>query len=127
MIHEVFQFNSAILGIHPSEPNPLTNGRMEWLVMALEEEIAELRIAESTVDQVDALLDLAYFALGGLCRMGLTEDQAKACFETVHRYNMQKSVGTKKGREVEGVPDAVQLGLDLPRPEVTMVDILYGQ
>ena len=126
MIHEVFQFNQQVLRIHPSLPTPLVGGRMEWLTMALEEEIRELHEAESTAEQVDALIDLAYFAIGGLCRIGLTEDQAKACFDTVHQYNMRKSTGVKAGREVEGVSDAIQLELNLPRPEIIMVEILYG-
>ena len=60
------------------------------------------------VDQVDALVDTVIFALGGLARLGLTEEQAEACFNAVMDANFEKKRGTKESRAVEGVADAIK-------------------
>lgn len=59
----------------------------------LREELAELEaaIAGGNVgDQADALIDLVYFAIGGLFQMGVP---AAACWNAVHAKNMTKVVG----------------------------------
>jgi predicted HAD superfamily Cof-like phosphohydrolase len=50
------------------------------------------------VKMVDALLDLCYFAIGGLRRMGLTEEQARGCFLAIHNANMTKKKGGQAKR-----------------------------
>lgn len=110
MLTRVFDFNAKVVGIEPRRLGEITPGHPEisWLVGVLQEEAQELAEAESLVDQVDALIDSIIFALGGLYRLGLTEEQALKCFHAVMDANFEKRSGQKKGREVEGVKDAVK-------------------
>src|SRR5690606_19998120 len=110
MFSRVFDFNANVVGIQPRRLGEITPGHpeIEWLVGVLQEEAQELAEAESLVDQVDALIDSIIFAMGGLYRLGLTEEQALKCFHAVMDANFEKRSGQKKGREVEGVKDAVK-------------------
>lgn len=99
MINSIYEFNTKLLGVKTGRPNLLTDGEHNWLVMALQEEIKELKQArdnESVVDCVDSLLDLAYFAIGGCVRLGLTADQIQECFDTIHNANMAKKNGHER-------------------------------
>lgn len=108
MFRRVFDFNARVVGIQPRLPGFVPHGEKEWLVGVLREEAQELLESTDLVDQVDALIDSIVFAMGGLYRLGLTEEQARACFEAVMDANFEKKSGQKKGREVEGVKDAVK-------------------
>lgn len=57
--------------------------RTDWMV----EEIQEFLLAQSITDQVDAMIDLIYFALGTLVEIGVPPETA---FEIVHKANMTK-------------------------------------
>jgi predicted HAD superfamily Cof-like phosphohydrolase len=92
----------------PDYPGPLDDQSKIWLSKALREEVQELQDAVTTADEVDALVDLVIFALGGLYRMGLSPDQARECFTAVMEANFEKKAGVKPGREVSGVADAVK-------------------
>lgn len=110
MFTRVFDFNARVVGIEPRLLGTITpeHPEMEWLVGVLHEEARELAEAETLVDQVDALIDSIIFAMGGLYRLGLTEEQALKCFHAVMDANFGKKSGQKEGREVEGVKDAIK-------------------
>jgi len=110
MLTRVYDFNAKIVGIQPRLLGTITpeHPEMAWLVGVLQEEARELAEAKNLVDQVDALVDSIVFAMGGLYRLGLTEEQALKCFHAVMDANFEKKSGQKKGREVEGVKDAIK-------------------
>lgn len=114
MINEIFQFNDEVLGLaqqdRPLNPMTFKAGEHDFLLKALREEIEEYiegYEAQDVVKMVDGLFDLCYFAIGGLRRMGLTSDQAVACFEAVHNANMSKKKGTN-GKRGDFEDDAVK-------------------
>ena len=110
MFEVVEEFNKEIVGIDRNKPQSLDAKEFEWLIGVFEEEIQELQDAETLVDQVDAIMDLIYFACGGITRMGINHEKAKAVFHTIHDANMQKARGKKEGR-------AVEFELDASKPE----------
>jgi predicted HAD superfamily Cof-like phosphohydrolase len=129
MIKEIGQFNQKVIGIDVHNQNiaRLKSDKRSWLIKALYEEIKEFEDAESIIEDVDALLDLCYFAIGGLYRMGLTESQIRRCFMSVHNANMNKKAGVKKGREgFEGVTDANKPE-DWIAPEKHILEILFDE
>lgn len=85
-----------------------------WLRQALEEEAKELIESytscsdqtEKLVAQVDACVDAAVFAIGGLVRLGLTPRQITDVFHAVMDANFTKRAGAVAGRE--GAPDAAK-------------------
>jgi len=112
MIKEIYTFNTQLLGVKTGQPAFLTPNERNWLITALNEEIEEFIDAtekQSLSDCVDSLLDLAYFAIGGCVRLGLTEDQIQECFNVIHKANMAKKQGVKASRPQDGsVADAVK-------------------
>lgn len=110
MIPQVYTFNREVLGLDDrQEVLPLDLPERDWLAAALREEIEELLEARNLAEEVDALIDLCYFAIGGMVRLGLTEMQATSCFEAVHNANMTKKIGVKETRPNDGsVADAVK-------------------
>ena len=74
---------------HPTSDRPIflpkkrLMRRIKWML----EEIDELKDASNIYEQVDALIDLIYFALGTLVEMGVPP---KDFFKIVHQTNMQK-------------------------------------
>ena len=112
MIKEIYEFNKKVIGIDEPKTRLLNTSEREWLITALNEEIEELKTAwenESLIDSIDAILDLTYFAIGGLVRQGLKPSQIEACFNAIHHANMSKAKGVKQGREnFDGVGDAIK-------------------
>ncbi|KKK75782.1 hypothetical protein LCGC14_2870290, partial [marine sediment metagenome] len=88
----------------PDKPTMLTGDLFRFKVDHIEEELDEFGIAKTLEDQADALIDLAYVALGAVIQMGLTPGPL---FSEVHRANMKRKPG-KNERTVDGVPDAVK-------------------
>lgn len=79
---------------------------LEFRINFLQEELTELRDAESAEDVVDALIDLVVVAIGTLD--GFDVDSYKA-WDEVLRANMNKEVGIKEGRPNPlGLPDLVK-------------------
>lgn len=100
VFRDVSSFQRHVLGVQrPKSVVPLeqTPGA-ETTVAGLQEEYDELTHAMNEKDvagQIDALIDLIYFALGGLYQMGVDFSAAWAC---VHTANMKKVLGeTKRG------------------------------
>lgn len=109
MFDRVFDFNLNVLRLEvPEKPQALNKSQKEWLSSVLREEISELEVADTIVDEVDALLDLCVFAIGGLARAGLSKEQAEACFNAIMDANFKKKAGTVNRRAVKGVVDAVK-------------------
>lgn len=134
IVERVFDFNKQVVGVDVPCIHPLSLEEAGWLSSALKEEADELTdaswtrtpsdVQEAVVDQVDACLDAAIFGIGGLARIGLTREQAEACFHAIMDANFEKKAGVKPGRE--GAKDAVKpegwIG-----PEARIKEILYGQ
>lgn len=118
MLHDVYYFNRFVLGIERTAPKRLAAPESGWLDMALREEVDELLASKSLEEDIDALIDLIYFAIGGLYRLGVSEDQAMKAFQIVHEVNMMKKAGVKPTRPQNGqVADAIKPD-DLPDPLV---------
>ena len=102
IIKSVYDFNEQIIGMSDDLPlAPLSEELKEWFLKALHEEITEYREGweqGDIIEQVDAIIDLIYFAVGRLQQMGLTRDQAMKCFMAVHTANMTKKRGTQAKR-----------------------------
>ena len=95
LIPKIYNFNITVLNLisRIGTIKELDPDEAQWLIEALTEEIDEFKVArenEDIIEQVDALIDLVYFAIGGLVRLGLTQEQTNACFNAVHRTNMMK-------------------------------------
>lgn len=99
---KVCSFNNNLLGINrPIGPIEDPKER-DWLVGALREEIDEYLDSVKDHDfigQIDSMVDLIYFAIGGLVRMGLDEDAIHSIFSVVHEANSLKKAGVKAERE----------------------------
>lgn len=103
----VERFNVDIIGLPiPLVPTRLSDARKNWAETALREEMLEFRDASTLEDEADALIDLAYFALGRIVEMGLAP---MALFEEVHQANMRKKRG-----ELSKRPNS--LGFDAVKP-----------
>ena len=104
----VHRFNADIIGLPiPEAPTRLAPARKSWAGLALSEELTEFLSAETLEDEVDALVDLSYFALGRLVEMGVVPG---AVFDEVHEANMRKRRG-----ELSKRPNS--LGFDAVKPE----------
>lgn len=154
MINEVFEFNNKALGVQPKELPQLEYKHAAFCIKAIREEATELEdehnrvivdedgkrwmgdaIVHSdpasvearwqTVKSIDALIDAAYFAIGGLARAGLTVEQAIDCFLAVQEANMTKKLGVNKNRGDMEVADAVKPA-DFVPPERKMYKIIFG-
>jgi len=126
MIKEIGTFNREVIGLDISSPQRLDADKRAWLIAALKEEIQEFEESTSLVDDADALIDLCYFAIGGLYRSGLEVSQIRRIFNVIHEANMSKKPGIKKGREgFDGVTDATKPD-DWVAPEKKIETIIYG-
>ena len=102
------EFNREVIGLpRPKAPARLSLARRDWASVALLEEVKELEDASTIEDEVDALVDVIYFAAGRLYEMGV---DGAAHFAEVHRANMGKVRG-----ELSKRPNS--LGYDAIKPE----------
>jgi dephospho-CoA kinase len=90
----------------PVSPERLSEQRKIWTSSALAEELQEFKDAETLEDEVDALMDLMYFAAGRFYEMGVN---GKQVLNEVHKANMLKEKG-----ELSKRPGA--LGCDAIKP-----------
>jgi predicted HAD superfamily Cof-like phosphohydrolase len=106
---KVIEFNRKVLGINQLLVKmPLVGKGKEFVADAVAEENTEFDGAVDVVGQVDALIDMIYFAVGGLYKIGLTAEEISDCCDLVHDANMVKAKGKKEGRGDGTVPDAVK-------------------
>jgi predicted HAD superfamily Cof-like phosphohydrolase len=83
-------------------PKALTRERRTKRAEWAHEENVEFANAVTLVDQIDASLDIIYFALGNLVEMGVHAD---ITFEMVHEANMAKTGGGKRDDGKQQKPD----------------------
>ena len=107
---QVKKFQQDIIGYDvPKQSSKLPDDVKELTIVQLREEIQELQDSHTLTDEVDALIDLIYFAYGGLVKMGIPEDTFAALHTIVHNANMTKVAGKKATRDYEGTAvDAVK-------------------
>ncbi len=104
----VHEFNDKIIGFPvPRIPQMLVGGRKDYAKGHLLEEVTEFDEATTVEDQVDALVDLIYVAMGRLNEMGV---DGRAHFDEVHDANMHRVRGQKSTR-----PNS--MGYDAIKPE----------
>jgi len=113
MVPHVIHFNRDLLGLSRERPQLLDARESLWLFQALLEEVQEFMEAHNEeadlAKSVDALIDLLYFTIGGLYRLGLDEILIAQCFGAVHEANLTKRRGVKATRPNDGtVADAVK-------------------
>lgn len=107
----VSQFNEHILKLERPPLGCMPNNTGAHLVKCLIEEAEEFEAAHEEgnfVECVDSLIDSIYFAIGGLYKLGLSEEDALRVFELVHQANMTKVRGQKEGRITGDAADAVK-------------------
>lgn len=106
MTEKAAEFASNVIGLPvPAQPARLSSQRKAWASTALQEELNEFSAADTLEDEVDALVDLAYFAVGRIHEMGLSP---RAMFEEVHAANMRKRRGELTKRPGAQGYDAVK-------------------
>lgn len=73
--------------LKPTSLNDLPQDAGKARVAHLKEELTELESASTVAEQLDALVDLVYVAMGTACMMGLPFE---AAWKEVHDANMRK-------------------------------------
>lgn len=123
---QVSEFNRTILGYTPPASVQLLPEEVKKLsLIQLREEVQELEDSKTATDEVDALLDLIYFAYGALYKMGITHHIFGAAHTIVHNANMTKAAGKKANRGYDGTAqDAVKPENFVP-PE-TLISVLIN-
>lgn len=108
---QVIEFNREVLRIAPPPLRVLPKHQAEILVKQLREEITEFEEAhteDNLVGCIDALIDLVYFAFGGLYKKGVNDEDFHNVFTIVHTQNMLKKKGVVEKRKVLGAEDAIK-------------------
>lgn len=112
----VSEFQHQVLGHEPLErPQLMLSENKNILKIKIEEELQEFMDAKTIADQADALVDLIYFGLGGLYRLGANFDE---CFDIVHAANMTKVKGMTK----RGVADDAAKPEEFKAPDLSFLD-----
>jgi predicted HAD superfamily Cof-like phosphohydrolase len=102
MMHEHYKVHPVVDTFKEDKMREL----LQFRVRFLEEEMNELKTAESPDDVVDALVDLCVVAIGTMDIMGV--DPYKA-WDEVLKANMKKKVGVKESRPNPlGLPDLIK-------------------
>jgi predicted HAD superfamily Cof-like phosphohydrolase len=102
MMHEHYKVHPVVDTFEEDKMRELLQFRIRFL----EEEMNELKTAESPDDVVDALVDLCVVAIGTMDIMGV--DPYKA-WDEVQKANMKKKVGVKESRPNPlGLPDLIK-------------------
>ncbi len=108
---DVIDFNRQVLSITHRDKGLLSVPELNQTINCLREEIDEFHESHESGDyiaSVDALIDLIYFAVGGLYRMGLDSDEISDCASAVHAANMDKKLGIVPRRGDGSSPDAIK-------------------
>ncbi len=124
----VVKFNREVVGIQDREKTLLSHDELTFMKKAIEEERDELLKAHTEKDYIgaiDALIDMMYFCVGGLHKLGVTVEEMELCGEAVHEANMTKKAGQKKGRETGTAQDAIK-PVDWMGPEERIAEIIGG-
>lgn len=84
---KVRAFQQAFAHPAPDSPQLIPADRVAARADWLDEEVQEFRDAKNEHEQADAMIDLIYFALGGLVELGV---RPARLFDIVHQANMAK-------------------------------------
>jgi hypothetical protein len=99
-------FNTQVCAIPtPAVPTRLNAERKDWARIALAEELDEFADADNLIDEVDALIDLIYFAAGRLQEMGVDGQRA---WDGVQEANLNKIRGELSKRPGSQGHDAIK-------------------
>ena len=127
-VDQVVAFNKDVLKIDQREVDMLKQNEFEISMKCLQEELDEFEEAFKAGDVIgciDAIIDLKYFAVGVMYKMGLTPETMKQCMTAVHEANMEKKLGVVAKRATEGAADAVKPA-GWVSPEERIANILDG-
>ena len=101
-MHDKYRVHDAVSKMDPDTLKKL----LEFRIRFLEEELTELKEAESAEDVVDALIDLCVVAIGTL---DIFQVNSFIAWDVVHEANMNKEVGVKASRPNPlGLPDLIK-------------------
>jgi len=101
-MHEKFGFHDVV----DDMDDATLKKYLEFRISFLQEELTELKNAETADDAVDALIDLCVVAIGTLDAFNVNAHKA---WREVHSANMTKEVGVKKSRPNKlGLPDLIK-------------------
>jgi predicted HAD superfamily Cof-like phosphohydrolase len=101
-MHHKYNVHSAVSKMDVEKLKALLKFRISFL----EEELNELKDANSAEDVVDALIDLCVVAIGTLDIFNVDPYTA---WDKVHKANMNKEVGIKESRPNPlGLPDLIK-------------------
>ncbi len=89
-IKQVEEFRTAFKLPINNKPTKIPNLHYNLL----KEELQELFLADDTIEQADALIDIIYLSFGALLQLGVAE-KFEALFDEVHASNMSKLVNGK--------------------------------
>ena len=127
-VDQVVAFNKDVLKIDQREVDMLKQNEFEISMKCLQEELDEFEEAFKAGDVIgciDAIIDLKYFAVGVMYKMGLTPETMNQCMTAVHEANMEKKLGVVAKRATEGAADAVK-PVGWVSPEERIANILDG-
>lgn len=124
MKHKHFElvttFNKNVLNIEPRNLGLQNQDEFGLSMVQLHEECQEIEEAYQKGDLVgviDGCIDLEYFLLGILYKMGLDTIDYETIFHIIHSANMQKRIGENNKRTGFNAADAVK-DSDWVAPEV---------
>ena len=107
---QVSDFNRKVIGFEqPKEVTRIPEEVKKLTLIQLREEIQELEDSHTATDELDALIDLVYFAYGAMYKMGISPHVFGVAATMVHEANMTKAAGKKAARGYTGdAMDAVK-------------------
>ena len=132
-IEDIEEFHDKFNHTYQDYTRPLTRNEKAFRITCLREEIREYEESENLEEELDALVDLVYFALGTAYRHGF---DFKEAWKRVHAANMRKiRAGTasesKRGSNLDIIkpknwkkPDLTDIVY--PKPNPALVSISGG-
>lgn len=108
---DVVDFNTRVLNIEQRPLNTLSQAEFDISQKCLQEEVDEFVEAYKNGDiitTIDSVVDLMYFGVGVLYKMGLDAEQISAVCSAVHDANMEKKLGVVAKRGDGSAADAVK-------------------
>ncbi len=126
MFDEVEKFNHEVIGINRKPGTIEDQTEFNWCIGTIREELDEFIEAHDQQDfiaELDSVIDLLYFGVGFMTRMGIPAYVSKEIFYAVHTANMTKNRGMKEERDVTHDLDAVK-PIDWESPEDKIYAIL---
>lgn len=101
-MHSKFGVHAAVDGMDKEKLKKF----LEFRINFLQEELDEMKNAQTADDVVDALIDLCVVAIGTMDAFNIDAHEA---WDRVHHCNMMKEVGIKESRPNPlGLPDLVK-------------------